>query len=247
MSRPFLSVIIPAYNEAARIPLTLIDVDRHLSEQEFPSEIIVVVSSGSDNTPEILKRFQPIIKNLRVISLSENNGKGFAVKTGMLAAKGQWHLVMDADNSTSLVEIAKMLPFVTDKSNNCEIAIGSRLIEGAQIDPPAPNSRRFIEKISQWFISTFLVRGIKDTGCGFKLFSALASDKIFKRVTQNGWAIDAESLAIAKSLGYTIKEFPVFWAYDPGTHRRNVSFFPNIKDLLIVTWNTLTKHYAKLA
>jgi dolichyl-phosphate beta-glucosyltransferase len=246
MTRPYLSVIIPAYNEAARLPLTLVDVDRHLSEQDFASEIIVVVSAGSDNTPDILKRFQAIIKNLRVIILSENKGKGFAIKTGMLAAKGQWHLMMDADNSTSLIEIAKMLPFVTDKSNNCDIAIGSRFIEGAQINPPAPNSRQFMEKLGQTLISTFLVRGIKDTGCGFKLFSASASDQIFKKCVSEGWGIDTEALMIARKLKYEIKEVPVFWAYDPGTHRSSGSFFTNLKEHLALTWNSWTKRYTRL-
>ncbi len=245
MTRPFLSVIIPAYNEAARLPLTLVDVDRHLAEQDFASEIIVVVSSGSDNTPDILKRFQGIIKNLRVIILSENRGKGFAVKTGMLAAKGQWHLMMDADNSTSLVEIAKMLPYVTDKSTNCEIAIGSRRIEGAQIDPPSPNSRQFFEKIAQFLIRLFLVPKIGDTGCGFKLFSARSSEQIFKRTRTDGWAIDTEVLIVAKKLGFGIKEVPVFWAYDPGTHRSSRSIFTNLKDHIALLWYSTTGAYKK--
>jgi len=245
MARPFLSVIIPAYNEAKRLPLTLIDVDRHLAEQEFPSEIIVVVSQGTDTTPEILKRFQSIIKNLRVISLSENLGKGYAVKTGMLDARGQWRLMMDADNSTTLTELAKMLPYVTDPNAQCEIAIGSRFIKGAQIDPPQSGMRSSLEKIGQKLIRTFLVPGILDTGCGFKLFSAASAEKIFNRARQHGWAIDTECLAIAKRLGYSIKEVPVFWAHDPATHRTARSLFTSIYEHLALWLNCVTGRYTK--
>lgn len=245
MSRPFLSIIIPAYNEAKRLPLTLIDIDRHLAEQDFQSEIIVVVSQGYDTTPEILKRFQVIIKNLRVISLSENLGKGHAVKTGMLDARGQWRLMMDADNSTTLTELAKMLPFVTDPNAQCEIAIGSRFIKGSHIDPPQSRKQHYIEKIAQKLISTFLVPGVTDTGCGFKLFSAASAEKIFTRVRQRGWAIDTECLAIAKKLGYSIKEIPVFWSHDPATHRTSRSLFTSFFEHLSLWFNCFFGRYTK--
>ncbi len=245
MSRPFLSIIIPCYNEATRLPLTLIDVDRHLSQQDFVSEIVVVVSQGHDHTPEILKRFQAIIKNLRVINLSENLGRGYAVKTGMLAARGSWRLVMDADNSTTLVECAKMLPYVTDKSTGCEIAIGSRFLEGSQIDPPAGARRRFSEKIGRIFVRIFLLKNISDTGCGFKLFSGTSAEQIFKLCTTNSWATDTEALVIADRLGYKIKEVPVFWAYDPGTHRSSQSFFTGLSEYSKIWLNVITKRYKK--
>lgn len=244
MSRPYLSVVIPAYNEANRLPLTLIDIDRHLSQQDFPSEIIVVVSQGTDNTPEILKRFQGIIKNLRVINLSDNLGRGHALKTGMLAAHGQWRLMMDADNSTTILECAKMLPVVTDENNKCEIAIGSRYIAGAQMDPPAPGGKTFAQRVGHFFINVFFVRRVKDTSCGFKLFSAMAAEKIFKRCRANGWAIDTEALAVAQRLGYAIKEVPVFWAYDPATHRTSRSFFSNLGEHLSLLGNVITRKYS---
>src|SRR5688500_1976902 len=110
MARPFLSVVIPAPNEAQRLPLTLIDVDRHPSEQEYSSAIIVMVSYSTDHTVDTVNRLASFVPNVKYIALSENRGKGFAVKPGMLAAKGTYRLYMDADNSAAVVEFNKMLP-----------------------------------------------------------------------------------------------------------------------------------------
>lgn len=247
MTRPFLSVIIPCYNEAARLPLTLIDVDRHLAGQDFSSEIIVVVSRSADETQDIVKRFQAIIKNLRGIYLSENLGRGHAVRTGMLGARGEWRLVMDADNSTTIAELAKMLPLVTAPEHQCEIAIGSRFAPGAQTDPPEPTRRRLVSRIGQFFTRALLLKGITDAGCGFKLFSGPATDTIFKRTQTNGWSLDTESLVIAQQQGYKIHEVPIFWAYDPGTHRSSHSIFRVIKEhggILIRKWTGSYKNGA---
>ena len=228
MVRPYLSVVIPAFNEARRLPLTLIDLDRHLSAREFSYDITVVVSPGTDNTLEILKRFEAIIKNFKVIPLQENQGRGLAVKTGMLAAKGNWRLVLDADNSVSIIEFEKMEPHLKDY----DVAIGSRYLPGSHIDPPAPVSRRLLERIGRWCIKTFIVRQISDTTCGFKCFSAAASDKIFSQVKNNGWALDSEALKIAQKLNYKIREIPIFYSYDSGSHRTPRSYLKIIGEYL---------------
>src|SRR3989344_2275373 len=108
---PFLSKIIPAYNEVKRLPLALIDIDRHLSEAEYSYEIIVVNDGSNDATAETVNRFSHLIKNLRLIDNQENHGKGWAVRQGMLSAKGNWRLFMDADNSTSIDHFNDMLPY----------------------------------------------------------------------------------------------------------------------------------------
>lgn len=247
MSRPFLSVIIPAYNEASRLPLTLIDIDRNLASQDFESEIIVVISQSTDATVDIVKRFSGIIKNIRAITLSENLGRGFAVKTGILAARGQWRLVMDADNSTTITELAKMIPFVTDKANACDIAIGSRFIEGAQTDPVMTAGRLFRAHFWQFFVRTFLVKGIIDTSCGFKLFSAESAEAIFRLATSNGWALDTEALVIARQKGYGIKEIPVFWAHDPATHRSQISAMTTFSEHFKIFVKKVSGAYKKSA
>ncbi len=221
MTRPYLSVVIPAWNEAGRLPLTLVDVDRHLAAQDFSSEIIIALSPSSDNTAEILKRFQSIIKNLKIVPLIENQGKGFALRQGMAAARGQYRLMMDADNSTAVIEFAKMLPYLTAKEGQSyDVVTGSRFVAGAHIDPPQPAGMRFWGRIGRALSSAFLTKKISDPGCGFKCFSAHAADTIFPKCQSNGWTIDTEVVALAQRLGLSIKEIPVFWSYDPTSHAR---------------------------
>jgi glycosyltransferase involved in cell wall biosynthesis len=215
MTRPFLSVVIPAWNEAGRLPLTLVDIDRHLSAQDFTSEIIVVLSPSVDNTGEILKRFQSIIKNLKVVILIENQGKGFAIREGMKVALGSYRLMMDADNSTTVIEFAKMLPYLSAKDGTAfDVVIGSRFVAGAQIDPAPRQFARLMSSCKRVLVRMFFVKGIRDVGCGFKCFSAHAADLIFPKCTSNGWAIETETIARAQRFNLTIKEIPVFWSHD---------------------------------
>lgn len=239
MTRPYLSVVIPAYNEARRLPLTLIDLDRHLSAKEFSYDITVVVSPGTDNTLEILKRFETIIKNLKVIPLIENQGRGLAVKTGMLAAKGNWRLIMDADNSTTIMEFEKMEPYLADYG----ILIGSRYIAGGQTEPPAPQGRRVMDAIGNWFIRTFIVHGVRDANCGFKCFAAATADKLFAMARTNGWALDAEVLCLALRAQYKIKEIPIFWSYQVPMDSATRSYLKIFGEYLRVWWMKARKQY----
>lgn len=227
MPRPYLSVVIPAYNEANRLPLTLIDIDRHLSAQDFVSEIIVALSPSSDNSAEILKRFQTILKNLRVVPLIENQGKGFALRQGMAAAKGAYRLTMDADNSTAVIEFAKMIPHLHPKEGTSyDIVIGSRYLPGAHIDPPLPLGRRLTASFGRFLARVFLVRNTSDASCGFKCFSAHAAESIFPLCISNRWAIETEVVARAQKLGFAVKEVPVYWSHDAtnrhGSSRRGI-------------------------
>ena len=149
MAKPYLSVIIPAYNEAKRLPLTLVDVDKHLSQQDYSYEILVINDGSKDATAEITERFLPLIANLKLINLPENQGKGAAVRQGMLAAKGNWRLFMDADNSTSISEFAKMIPYFKE---GYEVIIGSRAVKGAKLRPPQSIHRQLAGKLGNLFI-----------------------------------------------------------------------------------------------
>jgi dolichyl-phosphate beta-glucosyltransferase len=168
MAKPFLSVIIPAYNEAKRLPLTLIDVDKHLQEQEYSYEILVVNDGSTDETAEIVNRFVPLIQNLKLIDNAENKGKGAVVRQGMLLAKGTWRVFMDADNSTSVVEFNKMIPYF---KNGYEVVIGSRHVKGSKMSPPQPFYKRILGNAGNLMIQALLLPGIWDTQCGFKCFS----------------------------------------------------------------------------
>jgi len=211
MARPFLSIIIPAYNEAKRLPLTLIDIDKHLENQEYSYEILVVNDGSTDETAEIVKRFSPLVENLKLIDSKENKGKGAAVRQGMLLAKGTWRLFMDADNSTSIVEFNKMIPYFKE---GYEVVIGSRDVKGASMLPAQYFHKRWLGNLGNLIIQALLLPGIWDTQCGFKCFSDEAAEKIFHLTKIDGWGFDAEALALAKILGYKIKEIPIFWVND---------------------------------
>lgn len=233
MARPFLSVIIPAYNEAKRLPLTLIDIDKHLEQQEYSYEILVVNDGSTDETAEIVRRFSPLIENLKLIDNKENHGKGAAVRQGMLLAKGTWRLFMDADNSTSVVEFNKMIPYF---KAGYEVVIGSRDVKGARTSPPQAIYKRFLGNIGNLIIQALLLPGIWDTQCGFKCFSDEAAGRIFRLTKINRWGFDPESLALAKALGYKIKEMPVFWVNDPRTHVRLSAYLQVLWEVAKVRW-----------
>jgi dolichyl-phosphate beta-glucosyltransferase len=239
MARPFLSVVIPAYNEAERLPLTLIDVDRHLAEQEYSYEIIVVISHSTDHTVEIVKRLASFLPNLKYIALSENRGKGFAVKTGMLTAKGTYCLYMDADNSTAVVEFNKMLPYLRGgHGEKCDVVIGSRRISGARISPPMPFLRRVASMFAVVCIKLFGVRGFKDTQCGFKAFTGEAAQSLFGALGTDGWLFDVELLARAKKAGLKVREIPVFWAHNPGSKVNFSRYSSSFRELMLI-WRTV--------
>ncbi len=233
MARPFLSVIIPAYNEANRLPLTLIDVDKHLMEQEYSYEIVVVNDGSKDDTAEVVRRFIPLIENLKLIDNPKNHGKGWVVRQGMLSAKGTWRLFMDADNSTSVTEFNKMIPYFRE---GYEVVVGSRDVKGAKMLPPQPFYRRWLGDIGNLIIQALLLRGIWDTQCGFKCFSDEAAERIFHLAKIDRWGFDVEVLVLAKELGYQIKEMPVFWVNDPQSRVSAKSYLQVLWEVVKVRW-----------
>ncbi len=240
MAKPYLSVIIPVYNEAKRLPLTLIDIDRHLSEQEYSYEILVVNDGSKDATAEIVERFKPLIENLKLLNNAENLGKGAAVRDGMQAAKGNWRLFMDADNSTSIIEFNKMIPYLDE---GYEVVIGSRAVKGSKFNPAPSLLRRLAGKFGNLIVQATLLRGIWDTQCGFKCFSEEAARRIFSISRLNGWGFDAETLALARKLGYQIKEMPIHWVSDSRSHVRFGSYFRVLWDTIRVRWWLWRKSY----
>lgn len=242
MAKPYLSVIIPAYNELKRLPLTLIDVDRHLSEQEYSYEILIVNDGSTDATAEMIERFKPLIENLKIINNSENKGKGAAVRQGMLAAKGNWRVFMDADNSTSIVEFNKMMPYL---DAGYEIIIGSRAVKGSKLNPPQSIFKSIAGKVGNLFIQLLLLRGIWDSQCGFKCFSEESTKIIFPMMKIDRWGSDVELLALAKRMGYRIKEMPVHWVNDPRTHVNLKSYFQVLWETIKVRW-WLWRHVYKV-
>jgi dolichyl-phosphate beta-glucosyltransferase len=242
--KPFLSVIIPAYNEAKRLPLTLVDINRHISKFNFPYEIIVVNDGSRDETADVVKRFAHLIPNLRLIDNKDNHGKGRVVRQGMLSAKGELRIFTDADNSTSIDQFQKLRPYFSDQSGEkYDIVFGSRDIEGAKLEPPQPWYRRLLGDIGNLIIQALLLPGIRDTQCGFKCFTARAAEQIFNISKINRFGFDPEALALAKKLGYKIKEIPIVWVNDPRSAVGLKSYLSVFWDVLRVRWWLWTNKY----
>src|SRR3989338_7607242 len=185
-----LSVIIPCFNEGKRIALTLKKCQEFFSEffgAESRYEIIVVDDGSSDGTSSTVKTFFP---DVRLSVLNVNKGKGAAVKAGVLVARGDFYLFMDADCSTPLDEFIK----IYSKKRNGSCVIGSRYINGRRFILPPPKMRQIISRIFNFTVRLFFGLKIFDTQCGFKLFSAKMAQDIFSRLKTDGFAFDVEVL-----------------------------------------------------
>jgi len=243
MSEIYLSVIIPAYNEEKRLPKTLREVDEYLRKQNYNSEIIVVSDGSTDRTCEIVEGLKNEIKNLKLICEKINQGKGYAVRIGMLKAKGEFRLFTDADNSTPIEQIEKMWPYFEE---GYEIVIGSRDIKGAVLDPPQNLFRRFVGEVFKYLRKIIVnLWEIEDSQCGFKCFKGEAAEKIFPKCKINRFAFDPEILLVGKKLGYKIKEVPVYWKNDPNSKVRLKSMVKMLLDLLKIRWNLIKNEYQK--
>jgi glycosyltransferase involved in cell wall biosynthesis len=239
----YLSVIIPAYNEAERIPKTLLAMDAYLSKVNYPYEILVVNDGSRDNTAEVVLKMARIVKNLKLIDVKENHGKGSVVKGGMLAAKGDIRLFMDADNSTSIDQIEAMKSFFKEGYG---VVIGSRAVKGAKLEPPEPFYRQLIGKTLNLMVQVLLLPGIWDTQCGFKAYTAEAAEAIFGVSKISTWGFDVETLALAKRFGYNIKEIPVRWVNDTRSRVKFSGGLQFLRDIARIRWWLWTGAYATL-
>lgn len=212
---PYLSVIIPAYNEEDRIEKTLQAIDGYLAKQGYAYEIIVVNDGSKDDTAKVVQGLVPYIKNLRLLDNSENQGKGWVVRQGMLAATGEIRLFTDADNSTSIDHVERMIP---EFERGYEVVSGSRRVPGAVI---ARHQNFIRENLGRLFnLIVQLIAGLPyaDTQAGFKAFTSRAAKEIFSRQTIPRFAFDVEILIIVRRLGFKIKEVPITWINDPKSH-----------------------------
>jgi len=217
-----LSVIIPAYNEEKRLPGTLGDVMKYLSDQSYNAEVIVVDDGSTDGTVQVMRRWEDSSDQIRLVTLPENRGKGAAVGRGMKEAKGEYRLFMDADNSTTLDQISRFWPWM---EQGYDIVIGSRSVEGSIIALRQPRYKELAGRFGNLVIRALAVPGISDTQAGFKLFSRRSAEALPPRVTVERWGYDVEVLAIAKVLGYRIREVPIRWANAPDSKVTLRSYF----------------------
>ncbi len=217
---PFLSVVIPAYNEEERLPATLEAVAAYLAGQGFSWEILVADDGSEDGTPQVVEAAMGRVPNLSLLRL-EHRGKGFAVRQGVLKAAGTVVLFTDADLSTPIQELHKLLAAL---EAGADVAVGSRQVPGAQRHFE-PLHRHIMGRAFNYLVQLLAVPGIQDTQCGFKAFRGTAARHIFGRLRLYGddapvvqgsrvTGFDVEVLFLAQKLGYRIAEVPVVWRHD---------------------------------
>lgn len=236
-----LSVIIPAYNEEKNIRKTIESIYKYLFDRDLEHEIIVVTDGSTDQTDEIVRSMFSIIPTLQLLDYIQNRGKGFAVRQGMIRAKGQYRLFTDADNATTIDHIEKMMPFFR---NGYDVVIGSMALSESVIAKGSePLWRRIFGKMGNVFIQILAVPGIRDTQRGFKMITAKAAENIFPKMTIDGWGFDIEILALARKFGYKIKEIPVNWKNDPNSHVNLKAYFQVLTETVKIRWNLITGKY----
>jgi dolichyl-phosphate beta-glucosyltransferase len=226
-----LSIVIPAYNEEKRLPQTLRQVLDWLSRGNFSFREVIVVDDGSrDGTARVVEEFATANACLRLARNPGNRGKGYAVRLGMLEAKGEWILNTDADLSTPITEIEKLCRAAREQ--NAAIAIGSRAVDRSLVEVHQPALRELSGRFFNLVMRAVTGLPFRDTQCGFKLYRSDAARQIFSRQKQEGFSFDVEDLLIAKKLGVRAVEVPVRWANVEGTKVRLSQGMKSFLDLV---------------
>ena len=212
---PFLSLIIPAHNEQARLPASLPKIHEFLKAQAFSWEVIVVDSGSRDGTAQVVRDFTARWPELRLVQV-ERPGKGLAVRRGMLAARGDYRFICDADLSMPIDQVPRFLP---PSMRDADIAIASREVAGAARHDE-PTYRHLIGRAFNVLVRRLTIPEIQDTQCGFKCFRRSVAEDLFRVQQVEGWTFDVEILYVALRRGYRIVEVPIPWYYNPGSRVR---------------------------
>jgi len=244
MEQIFLSVIIPAYKEGERIGRNLLEIDKYLKEKNYTYEIIVVVDGSPDNTAEISRNYALQIPHLRVIENTENHGKGYVVRQGLLEAVGTYRVFLDADGSTSITHLETFLP---QCEGGYDVVIGSRKIEGSFLQVHQPRHREVMGEGGNWLIR--IVLGLwhyPDTQCGFKMLSGVAAEEVASRMVVDRFGFDFELVILSLKLGFKVKQMPVRWMNEEGSTVKLTGpngFIQVLIDLLKTKWRFFSGAY----
>lgn len=235
-ARPFLSIVIPAYNEEVRLVPTVARIKEYLAGQSYSSEILVVDNASSDRTSEVARE-----AGVEVLE-EPQRGKGAAVRTGMLAARGEQILFSDADLSTPIEEVEGLM---AELQAGSDVAIASRGLPESKLPVRQPWYRELVGRAGNVLVRLVAVRGISDTQCGFKLFPRAIARRLFGAQLMTGIAFDMEILFLAQRSGMKIAEVPVTWTDSPETRISRVrDSLDAIKDLARIRMNWIRGRYS---
>lgn len=238
---PFYSIVIPAYNESARLRATLEKVLGYVRSQAWDAEVIVVNDGSRDNTADIVREFMQNNPALRLLENPGNRGKGYSVRHGMLNTRGRIVLFSDADLSSPIEEAPKLFEALEE---GADIAIGSRWLRAEMQTQRQPLHRQLFGRIFNLLLRLTLGLQFKDTQCGFKAFKQPAAQAIFPLQKIERWGFDPEILFLARKLGYTVKEVPVRWGHSGGARINPlVDGARMFQEMLHIRWNDLKGRY----
>jgi glycosyltransferase involved in cell wall biosynthesis len=240
---PKYSIVIPAYNESARIPATLASVVECVRARGWDAEVLVVNDGSEDATAAMVRAFACNAPEVRLMENPGNRGKGYSVRVGMLEARGQIAMFTDSDLSAPIEEAERLFAAI---EGGADIAIGSRWLESGRQTHRQPLYRQFFGRCFNAVTRTVMGLRFADTQCGFKAFTREAAQTVFQLQTIERWGFDPEILFIALKRGYRIQEVAVSWAHD---ERTRMSYLKDgmkmLEEIAIIRWNALTGHYSK--
>ncbi len=243
MSYPAYSIVIPAYNEAARIGNALESVVACIHERGWNAEVVVVDDGSRDQTAEIVRAFAKDHPEVRLLQNPGNHGKGYSVRNGILHSLGEVAMFTDADLSAPIEEAEGLFAAI---AAGADIAIGSRWLERTRQTIRQPLYRQFFGRCFNGVTRAVMGLRFVDTQCGFKAFTRAAAQTVFQLQTIERWGFDPEILFIALKRGYRVQEVPVSWAHD---ERTRISYLKDglrmLEDIAIVRWNALLGRYNK--
>lgn len=236
------SIVIPAYNEGARLGSTLERVLSYVQEQAWDAEVIVVDDGSTDETPELVRRRAEASPRLRLLQNPGNRGKGYSVRHGILEARGDILLFTDADLSSPIEEAPKLFAAI---NSGADMAIGSRWLQPELQGRRQSLARQLYGRIFNLLLRIMLGLEFKDTQCGFKAFTRRAAEVLFRKQTIERWGFDPELLYLARRFDLRVKEIAVVWSHAGGTRihplRDGLRMF---QEVVRIRWNALTGKYS---
>jgi glycosyltransferase involved in cell wall biosynthesis len=240
---PKYSIVIPAFNESARIPATLQSVVACIRAKGWSAEVIVVNDGSRDTTADLVRAFAKTAPEVRLVENPGNRGKGYSVRSGMLQALGEVVLFTDSDLSAPIEEAERLFAAI---EQGADIAIGSRWLEKGRQTHRQPLYRQFFGRCFNAVTRGVMGLRFADTQCGFKAFTRAAAQTVFQLQTIERWGFDPEILFIALKRGYSVEEVPVSWAHD---ERTRMSYLKDgmkmLEEIAIIRWNALLGRYGK--